>query len=228
MPTLDEVKYQLKSIDCIDSFINRSEIKELPKILWEDEIIVDVVTGIYNHKSGILVATNKRLIFIEKGILWGSTVEDFGYNKISSFVYHTGFIFAELEIYASGNSSMIENVINDDAKRFAKNVRAMITGAIENQAENFSNKKIQDRLNSMYEEEYYDDNYNEELIKQQQLLEQQLIQQGILQQPLQKQLQQPSNEDEFLNKLERLQRLKEAGALTEEEFSKAKMKLLDM
>lgn len=225
MPTLEEVKYQLKSLDFFDSFINRSEIKELPKILWEDEIIIDVVTGIYNHKSGILVATNKRLIFIEKGILWGSTVEDFGYNKISSFVYHTGIIFAELEIYASGNSSMIENVVNDDAKRFAKNVRAMITGAVENEAEKFANRKIQDRLNTIYEEEYYEEDYDEELIQQQQrLLEQQLIQQGILQQPLQQQ----SDEDEFLNKLERLQRLKEAGALTEEEFSKAKMKLLDI
>ena len=128
MPTLDEVKYQIKSLNFIDSFINRSEIKELPKILWEDEVIVDIVSGTYNQKNGILVATNKRLIFLEKGIFWGSTVEDFGYNKITSFVYHTGIFLAELEIYASGNSSMIENVANIDAERFAKNVRAMITG----------------------------------------------------------------------------------------------------
>ena len=90
MPTLDEVKYQIRSLNFIDSFINRSEIKELPKILWEDEVIVDIVSGTYNQKNGILVATNKRLIFLEKGIFWGSTVEDFGYNKITSFVYHTG------------------------------------------------------------------------------------------------------------------------------------------
>ena len=65
MPTLEDVKTQIKSIDGISKFLGFKEIKELPNILWENENIENMISGTYNNGSGILVATNSRLIFVD-------------------------------------------------------------------------------------------------------------------------------------------------------------------
>ncbi len=34
MPTLNEIKSQIKGLDGVENFLGRKEIKELPNILW--------------------------------------------------------------------------------------------------------------------------------------------------------------------------------------------------
>ena len=102
MVTQEEVKRQISSLNGAERLLGRKEIKELPSILWDDEQVEHLVQGYYNRSSGLLVATNKRLIFIDKGWLVGLRVEDFPYDKISSMQYKTGFLMGEITIYTSG------------------------------------------------------------------------------------------------------------------------------
>ena len=100
MPTLDEIKKQISSISETSKLIGRKEIKELPDILCEDEVVENLIQGFYNNGNGILVATNKRLIFIDKGLLYGLKVEDFPLDKISTIQYSTGMLMGKLTIKA--------------------------------------------------------------------------------------------------------------------------------
>lgn len=78
LPTSDEIERQLDRLDVGSKLRARREIKELPQILWEDEALEKLVQGKYNDNRGILVATNKRLIFIDKAMLGSRLrVEDF-------------------------------------------------------------------------------------------------------------------------------------------------------
>ncbi|PTM59574.1 PH domain-containing protein [Desmospora activa] len=123
----------IKNLDF--KWLVRKEIKELPGILWENEIPEKAVQGVYQHKQGILVATNKRLIFIDKGF-FSLTVEDFPYDKISSIQYTTGIIFGELTFYASGNKGKIGQVDKMAVRSFAEWVRNHIEQAKENETTN--------------------------------------------------------------------------------------------
>jgi hypothetical protein len=129
MPSIEDVKKQIKNLDGLESFLAHKEIKELPKILWEDEAIVNLVQGFYNNGTGLLVATNKRLIFVDKGMLWGVKVEDFPYDKISSIQYETGIFMGEIDIFASGNKAEIKNITKAKVRPFAESIRARISGA---------------------------------------------------------------------------------------------------
>jgi len=84
MPTLEQIQEQLKRIDGISHLLGSKEVKELPSIMWEDEDAEHMVQGIYNNGLGVLFATNKRLIFVDKGMFFGLKVEDFPYDKIAS------------------------------------------------------------------------------------------------------------------------------------------------
>lgn len=128
MPSLREIEMQIKNLDGASKLFGRKEIKELPNILWEDERVEKIVQGFYNNGTGILVATNKRLIFVDKGLLFGIKVEDFPYEKISSIQYSTGMLLGDVTIFTSGNKAKIENIDKKQARDFGDYVRARITG----------------------------------------------------------------------------------------------------
>jgi len=119
MPTLEDVKEQISHLGRVSKFLAFREIKELPDILWEDEKIENIVRGLYVEKYGLLVATDKRLIFIDKGLIYGLRVEDFPYDKISSIQYTTGILYGDLTIFASGNKAVIKKVSKDQLRNFA-------------------------------------------------------------------------------------------------------------
>jgi Bacterial PH domain/Short C-terminal domain len=126
---LEEIKEQIGHLDNASRLLGRREIRELPNILWEDEEIEKLVQGTYGNSTGILVATNKRLVFVDKGIA-KLRVEDFPYDKLTSIQYQTGLVMGTVTIFASGNRAEIKNVAKDQCRGFADYVRARITSAI--------------------------------------------------------------------------------------------------
>lgn len=126
MPTLEQVREKVKNLDGCSRFLGKWEINELPKILWEDEDILRLSDGVYNQGLGIVVATNKRILFLNKGIL-SSQIEDFAYNKISSIQCNKGIALASLVIYTAGNKAVIDSMGKEDAQYFADCIRARIS-----------------------------------------------------------------------------------------------------
>jgi hypothetical protein len=124
---LKEIKDQITRIGNNSLSMCKKEIMELPKILQADEVIEQIVSGSYEGGHGVLVATNKRLVFVDKGTLWGCKVEDFPYDKINSIQYDTGMLMGTIKIHASGNHADIHNVDKVWAKNFADFARAKIS-----------------------------------------------------------------------------------------------------
>lgn len=140
MPSLAEVKEQMQSITGLSPLLGRKEVKELPSILWDDENIENAVQGMYDNGNGLLVATNRRLIFINKGLVFGLKVEDFPYDKVSSIQYSTGLILGEITIFTSGNKAIIKNIQKASAREFGEFVRNKISSSpvknVDNATEN--------------------------------------------------------------------------------------------
>lgn len=124
----NSVEEQLLSIgiNSKSTFWGRKELKELPNILSENEKIKGMIIGTYNGGSGILVATDYRLIFIDKGFLYGLKTEDFGYDKITSVQFESGIINSTVKIMASGNEAKIEYVEKSSGRDFADLVRRIL------------------------------------------------------------------------------------------------------
>jgi hypothetical protein len=66
MVAMRTVEGQLRNIGHRFRIFGRAEIKELRKILQPDETIIQYAYGYYHGGSGLLVATDKRLLLIDK------------------------------------------------------------------------------------------------------------------------------------------------------------------
>lgn len=134
-----EIKTEIQNLnlDNISTFFGKKEINELPKILSHNEHIDNIIQGTYNNGQGILVSTNKRLLFVDKGLIYGLKVEDFPLDKISSIQYETGLIFGKVKVHTTGNIATIDNVDKVSARKFAEFVRDKLSQPKESNSQHF-------------------------------------------------------------------------------------------
>jgi hypothetical protein len=110
-------------------FMVRRELKLLPEILHEDEEVVNLAQGRYEGNEGLIVVTDRRVLFVDQGIV-RSHREDFPYEKISSVQSSKGMLAGKVTIFASGNKAVIENVLpKQQADSIADHIRASISVA---------------------------------------------------------------------------------------------------
>lgn len=143
MPTLEEVKTHIRSLEGTSKLLERKEIKALQGILGDGEIIKRLVQGSYGRRNGILVATNERLIFVDKGALFGLGIEDFTYDRITSIQYKVDSTFGIITIFTPENRIDIQQVEKEQAISFSKYAREKIT-----KFKKHASNKIQNKLNA--------------------------------------------------------------------------------
>lgn len=98
------VDEQLKQIGCNFKFWGRSEVNELGRILMEDEIIAECVNGQYSNGFAMLVATNHRVLLIDKKPLLYLTVEDLRFDMITEFNYNHRLLDATINLFTANKT----------------------------------------------------------------------------------------------------------------------------
>lgn len=98
------------------------EIKKLPEHLWDGESVLAMTTGAYGKGVGLVVMTDRRLLFVQDGFM-SKTSEDFPYSKISSVSWGSGLAMGTITVFASGNKAEIKNVQKEDGKSMVDALR---------------------------------------------------------------------------------------------------------
>ena len=96
--TLEELAKEKLSM----GFMVRREMKKLPDLLADDEDALNLARGEYDGKEGLIVVTDRRVMFVEQGMI-RHNFEDFPYEKVSSVKTESGIRSGKITIYASGN-----------------------------------------------------------------------------------------------------------------------------
>lgn len=130
MVTKESIEEQLRDINYNYQGWGRTEICELPGVIMPDEKIFECVNGIYEGGFALLVATNFRLLLIDKKPLNYLTVEDLRFDMISEIDYSHRLLGARIDIstglknlrFLSFNQPRLRKLINhvQDAMAEAK------------------------------------------------------------------------------------------------------------
>ena len=116
------------------------EREMLHDLIEEGETLESLIGGTYRaeqdtnrrHKhEGIAVATSKRVLFVDKGVLGSSEVSEMPYRNIEAITYSTGAFFAGVQITGRGIASFrIEDIPNKESVRpFVDCVRGRLEAA---------------------------------------------------------------------------------------------------
>jgi Bacterial PH domain/Short C-terminal domain len=97
-------------------------IKRLAGYLSDDEHVEQMTTGVYGRGTGLIVLTDRRLLFVQEGIFRKRT-EDFPLEKVSSVQWSSGLGLGTITIFTSGHKTEIKNVNKDDGREMTDHLR---------------------------------------------------------------------------------------------------------
>jgi hypothetical protein len=108
-----------------NSFWGWSAIAQLPALLEDDESIEKMVSGLYDGGHAVLVATNKRIIFMDKKVM-SFKVEDIHYEMVSEVEHRMGIFTARLRLRCLSNNLEITSLSQKNIRAFAMFIDAKV------------------------------------------------------------------------------------------------------
>jgi chromatin segregation and condensation protein Rec8/ScpA/Scc1 (kleisin family) len=98
MVSEESVREQLKRIDFKQYGWGKAEVNELPHILLDGEEIFEAVNGTYDNGFALLLATDVRLLLVDKKPFNYLTVEDLRFDMINEIDYSHRMFGANISI----------------------------------------------------------------------------------------------------------------------------------
>ncbi|MDE0124213.1 MAG: PH domain-containing protein [Bryobacterales bacterium] len=100
---------------------------DLTNVLSKGEHVLDIIQGEYDHESGLILSTNKRLVFIAGGRLTGHRMEDVPNDEITSVLYDPSLLPGAITIKSFISTGTIYGVPECRARQFAEGLNARTT-----------------------------------------------------------------------------------------------------
>lgn len=118
---------QIAKLGSVYTFGTKKEIRYLHEIMREGEQILFLTSGFYDGTTWLIVATDLRVIFLDKGLIFGLKQLEFAYEKISSIKQTNGLILAAVTMATSGGEAMIDNIPKGEARKMCEVVSERIS-----------------------------------------------------------------------------------------------------
>ena len=120
--TLTQIQQQIKALGEVDTFGTKKEIKYLPNILTEDETILALTSGMMDGNTWLIVCTEKRVVFLDKGMIYGLKQRETPLERINSIEQTTGMIFGSIGIWDGASHMEIRRVMKKTVRPFVEAV----------------------------------------------------------------------------------------------------------
>lgn len=128
MADLQLIQKQLDQIGVRLSYFGQAEVKELPAILMEDEVIEQFIVGRYSGGFAALCATNLRLLLVDKKLFF-LTIEDIRYDMIAELDYGYQLIGATLHIRSFSKDLKFQSFKKQQLRQFTNYVQQKVMEA---------------------------------------------------------------------------------------------------
>ena len=109
-----------------DQFFTKKELNHLPKILAEGEQVIAFTSGLFEGDTWLITLTDRRIIFLDKGMIYGLKQSTIDLDKVNSVSGKTGLFFGEIQIEDGASQRLIKNVWKKTVMSFTNKVRDAI------------------------------------------------------------------------------------------------------
>ena len=109
-----------------DRFFTKKELNHLPKVLMDGEQILAFSSGLMDRNTWLIALTDKRVIFLDKGFVYGLRQTTIPIDKISAVSGETGIIFGKITINSGHGEKKITQVLKYTVLPFINKLNEVI------------------------------------------------------------------------------------------------------
>ncbi|MGL5478242.1 MAG: PH domain-containing protein [Clostridium sp.] len=121
------IQTEINNLPFKDDWGTRKEISELPNVLAMDEHIKAMTSGLTDGNTWLIVCTDKRVLMLDKGMIYGLKLIDIPLDRINSISHSKGLILGKISITDGATTRTIENISNATVSFFADTVNKEIS-----------------------------------------------------------------------------------------------------
>ena len=125
---------RLKKLSNDDGFFTKKEFLHFPQIAMPGEAPIAVSSGKMDGKTWLIILTNQRVIFLDKGFFFGVKQVAVDLSTISSVGGQTKILFGQIIIAAGGHTYTVENVPKKNVIPFTNMVKQAMEDLRQGQA----------------------------------------------------------------------------------------------
>jgi len=125
----DQLKNQFKTIAHEmgdDQFFTKKELYYLPEVLMNNEQVLGFTSGMMDNNTWLITLTDRRIIFLDKGMLYGLRQSSTNLDKINAISGETGMLFGTILITDGSTTSTIKQVLKKTVKNFTNKAQDAI------------------------------------------------------------------------------------------------------
>jgi hypothetical protein len=141
---------RLKKLSKDSGFFTKKEFLHFPEIAMSDETPIAISSGHMDGKTWLIILTNHRVIFLDKGMFFGLKQIAINLSHISSVGGQTKILFGQIVIAADGHTYTVENVDKDNVIPFTNMVKEAME-AVKQNGTNTQQIQQQNANNDPYE-----------------------------------------------------------------------------
>lgn len=120
---LQTVLKQLENCQLKDAFGTRKEIASLPEILNDDEVIQYATSGTVDGNTVFITLTQKRILFIDKGMLYGIRSTEIPLDMVNGVSYSKGLVLGKIAVTNGANTIVIDNIAKETCPIMADKIK---------------------------------------------------------------------------------------------------------
>lgn len=130
--TYEDVLNVVKELEIKSSRINRiiigtkKELKELPSVLNADEKILYMAPGMWEKNNWLMVCTDKRVLFLDKGLVYRFNLKEIPVERINSVESKRSLFFGQLHLWSGSAKIIVTYCPKGDVQKFASAVNFAI------------------------------------------------------------------------------------------------------
>ena len=109
-----------------DQFFTKKELNHLPQILADGEQILAFTSGLMDGNTWLITLTDRRVIFLDKGMIYGLKQTTIDLDKVNAISGETGIFFGKIKIEDGAKERLIDNVWKKTVVKFTNKARDAI------------------------------------------------------------------------------------------------------
>ncbi len=109
-----------------DQFFTKKELNHLPEVLFDGEQILAFTSGLMDNNTWLIALTDRRMILLDKGMLYGLKQTKLWLDRINSVTCETGMLFGTIKVQVGLDNEKISNVPKMAAFGFAAKAREVM------------------------------------------------------------------------------------------------------
>lgn len=142
MVTRESVEEQLEKIGVNYKGWGRTEFNELPNIILPDEEIYECANGFYEGGFALLVATDVRVLLVDKKPMRYLTVEDLRFDMISEIDYSRRLLAAQIGISTGTKDLRFISLNHERLRKLIAHIQHCMAANKKKQVEHGEDQKL--------------------------------------------------------------------------------------